>query len=137
MGQQVGHHTASLEIKLSAAIVSQMANNSAVLDSVFHALADPTRRAVLQRLGKGPATMSELAEPFNMALPSFLKHVGVLERTGMVSSWKNGRIRTCRLERKPFQDAEAWLDDQRALWSNRYKNLDGLLQKLRGEDHES
>jgi DNA-binding transcriptional ArsR family regulator len=108
-----------------------------VLDSVFHALADPTRRAVLKRLGQGPATMSELAKPFDMALPSFLKHVGILERTGMVSSRKRGRVRTCTLERAPFEKAERWLVEQRAVWANRYENLDGLLQKLSGDDHES
>jgi DNA-binding transcriptional ArsR family regulator len=122
-----------LETSATDAIVSQMANNSELLDSVFHALADPTRRAVIQRLGKGPATMSELAEPFEMALPSFLKHMRVLEHIGMVSTNKRGRIRTCRLEREQFEKAERWLDDQRVIWASRYGNLDDLLQKLSGE----
>jgi DNA-binding transcriptional ArsR family regulator len=114
-----------------------MANNALALDSVFHALADPTRRAVIQRLGRGPATVSELAEPFDMALPSFMKHMGVLERTGLVRSSKSGRIRTCMLERKKLAAAERWFDQQRAMWTSRYRNLDNLLEKLNGEDHES
>lgn len=111
-----------------------MANYQVALDSVFHALADPTRRAVIQRLGKGPATVSELAEPFGMALPSFMKHVGVLEESGLIRSQKVGRIRTCMLERRKLAAAERWFGDQRALWEDRYENLDNLLNKLNGEN---
>ena len=114
-----------------------MANNSLALDSIFHALADPTRRAVIQRLGRGPATVGELAEPFAMALPSFMKHVGILERTGLVRSRKRGRIRTCTLEKKNFAAAERWFADQRSMWASRYQNLDSLLESLNGEDRES
>ncbi len=109
-----------------------MANNYMALDSVFHALADPTRRAVIQRLGKGSATVSELAEPFAMALPSFMKHMGVLERTGLVCSRKSGRIRTCTLNRKNLAAAERWFAEQQAVWASRYQNLDSLLEKLTG-----
>lgn len=114
-----------------------MANYSVALDSVFHALADPTRRAVIQRLSRGPATVSELAEPFDMALPSFMKHVGVLEGTGLIRSKKSGRIRTCMLERKRLAAAERWFEEQRAIWTSRYRNLDNLLERLSGEDYES
>lgn len=114
-----------------------MANYSVALDSVFHALADPTRRAVIQRLSRGPATVSELAEPFDMALPSFMKHMGVLEGTGLVRSKKSGRIRTCMLERKRLAAAERWFEEQRAIWTSRYRNLDNLLERLSGEDYES
>jgi DNA-binding transcriptional ArsR family regulator len=114
-----------------------MANYSVALDSVFQALADPTRRAVIQRLGRGAATVSELAEPFDMALPSFMKHVGVLERSGLIRSRKSGRIRTCMLERKNLAAAERWFDEQRVMWTSRYENLDNLLEKLSGKDHES
>lgn len=114
-----------------------MANTSLALDSIFHALADPTRRAVIQRLGRGPATVGELAEPFAMALPSFMKHVGILERTGLVRSRKRGRIRTCTLEKKNFAAAERWFADQRSMWASRYQNLDSLLESLNGEDRES
>ena len=114
-----------------------MANQSPALDAIFHALADPTRRAVIQRLGKGPATVSELAEPFAMALPSFMKHVGVLEEAGLIRSSKLGRVRTCALERKRLAAAERWFDKQRALWADRYRNLDSLLEQLSGEDHDT
>ncbi|WP_296224281.1 ArsR/SmtB family transcription factor [Ralstonia sp. UBA689] len=114
-----------------------MDNNGIALDAVFHALADPTRRAVIQRLGSGPATVSELAEPFDMALPSFMKHVRVLEVTGLIRSKKSGRIRTCTLERARLAAAERWFEEQSAIWASRYNNLDNLLEKLQGEDNES
>ncbi|MBU6493048.1 MAG: ArsR family transcriptional regulator [Burkholderiales bacterium] len=114
-----------------------MANYEFALDVVFHALADPTRRAVIQRLGRGPATVSELAEPFDMALPSFMKHVRVLEGTGLIRSRKIGRIRTCTLEREKLAAAERWFEEQRAIWAMRYDNLDNLLEKLQGEGYES
>jgi DNA-binding transcriptional ArsR family regulator len=74
--------------------------------------------------GAGPATVSELSEPFDMALPSFMKHMRVLEESGLVSSSKSGRVRTCTLERDKFAAAERWFEQQRALWSSRYDNLD-------------
>lgn len=114
-----------------------MDNNSAALDAIFHALSDPTRRAVVQRLGRGPAPVSELARPFAMALPSFMKHVGILEETGLIRSTKVGRVRTCALERKNLAAVELWLGEQRAIWQSRYANLDGLLARLNGEDDES
>lgn len=123
-----------LHANSARAKVSQMANNNLALDAVFHALSDPTRRAVIQRLGLGPATVSELAEPFAMALPSFMKHVGVLENSGLIRSRKVGRIRTCMIERKKLAAAERWFEEQRAMWANRYDNLDGLLAQLSGDD---
>lgn len=114
-----------------------MANNVMALDSIFQALADPTRRAVLQRLGKGSATVGELAEPFDMALPSFMKHVGILERTGLIRSSKRGRIRTCTLQPKNLAAAERWFADQRAIWASRYSNLDSLLETLTGENRDA
>lgn len=114
-----------------------MDNYKAALDAIFHALSDPTRRAVVRRLGAGPATVSELSEPFDMALPSFMKHMRVLEETGLVSSSKSGRVRTCTLEREKFAAAERWFEEQRALWSSRYDNLDTLLEQLQGEDNGS
>ena len=114
-----------------------MANNVVALDSVFQALADPTRRAVIQRLGRGPATVGELAQPFDMALPSFMKHVGILERTGLIRSRKRGRVRTCTLEKKNLQAAERWFAEQRAMWASRYQNLDRLLESLNGEERGS
>jgi DNA-binding transcriptional ArsR family regulator len=114
-------------------IVSHMDNYKAALDAIFHALSDPTRRAVVHRLGSGPATVSELSAPFDMALPSFMKHMRVLEDTGLVSSSKSGRVRTCKLEREKLAAAERWFEEQRQLWINRYDNLDTLLNQLQGE----
>ncbi len=113
-----------------------MANYHVGLDSVFYALSDPTRRAVVQRLGAGPASVSELAKPFAMVLPSFMKHVGVLERSGLVCSRKVGRVRTCTLVRKRLTAAERWFDEQREQWASRYEKLDNLLEKLSGESNE-
>ena len=113
-----------------------MDNYGDSLDSIFHALADPTRRAIVQRLGRGPATVTELAQPFDMALPSLMKHVGVLEATGLIRSKKAGRVRTCTLERKSLGAVELWLGEQRAVWQARYGNLDVLLARLNGEDDE-
>ena len=110
-----------------------MGNYQATLDSAFHALADPTRRAVIQRLGQGTATVSDLAMPFDMALPSFMKHIGVLEASGLIVSKKIGRVRTCKLEPKKLAAMEKWFDDQRSIWEGRYKNLDSLLSETKGE----
>jgi DNA-binding transcriptional ArsR family regulator len=114
-----------------------MDNYKAALDAIFHALSDPTRRAVVHRLSVGPATVSELSAPFDMALPSFMKHMRVLEDTGLVSTSKSGRVRTCTLERDKFAAAERWFEEQRALWSSRYENLDQLLEQLQGDNNGS
>jgi len=101
------------------------------LSRVFQALADPTRRAVLQRLGGGPAPMSELAQPFKMALPSFSQHLRVLENCGLVRSRKSGRVRTYELSPEPLQAAEHWISGQRAIWERRLDQLDTLLLTLK------
>jgi DNA-binding transcriptional ArsR family regulator len=108
-----------------------MPNQSPQLDQVFRALADPTRRAVLERLGAGPAAMSELARPFTMALPSFAQHLDALERCGLVRSRKTGRVRTYRLAPRPLKQAEGWLARQRALWERRLDQLDDYLVHLK------
>jgi DNA-binding transcriptional ArsR family regulator len=108
-----------------------MTKRSAELDGLFHALADPTRRAVIERLGRGPAPTTELARPFNMALPSFTQHLEVLERCGMVRSHKRGRVRTYRLAKRPLQTAEHWLAAQRELWNRRLDQLDDYLDDLK------
>lgn len=97
------------------------------LDRVFHALADPTRRAVLARLSAGKASTSELAKPFRMALPSFTQHLGVLERSGLVRSRKLGRVRTYEITPRPLGAAESWLAELGALWSKRLDQLDRYL----------
>ena len=101
------------------------------LTHIFHALADPTRRAVLERLTHGPAAVSELAQPFEMALPSFVQHLGVLEGCGLVRSKKVGRVRTYTLSPQPLTAAEDWLSAQRALWERRLDALDDFLQTLK------
>lgn len=101
------------------------------LNRVFQALADPTRRAVLQRLGGGPAPMTELARPFKMALPSFLQHLRMLEGCGLVRSRKSGRVRTYELAPEPLQAAEHWISAQRVIWERRLDQLDTLLMTLK------
>lgn len=100
---------------------------AAELDLVFQALADPTRRAVIERLGRGPAATSELARGFTMALPSFTQHLGVLERTGLVSSHKRGRVRTYHLVPTTLAAAQDWMAVQRDLWTRRLDQLDDYL----------
>jgi DNA-binding transcriptional ArsR family regulator len=111
-------------------IPRQVANQQAQLDRVFHALADPTRRAVLRRLSRGTASVSELAEPFEMALPSFLQHLKVLEGSELVRSRKDGRVRTYRLAPEPLRVAEGWMAAQRTLWERRLDQLDEFLEGL-------
>jgi DNA-binding transcriptional ArsR family regulator len=89
------------------------------LSGVFHALADPTRRRVVEHLGLGPASTGELARPSDMALASFTQHLGVLERAGLVTSEKRGRVRTYRLAPQPLEEAGAWLERQRSEWIRR------------------
>jgi DNA-binding transcriptional ArsR family regulator len=103
----------------------------ATLDRLFQALADPTRRAVVERLGRGPVATSELARPFAMALPSFLQHLEVLERAGLVSSTKKGRVRTYRLTPQPLEVAENWMTTQRRLWEGRLDRFDEYVRTLR------
>ncbi|MBL8094216.1 MAG: helix-turn-helix transcriptional regulator, partial [Anaerolineales bacterium] len=105
--------------------------NYQALDDVFHALADPTRRAVVERLSRGPAAVSDLAQPFDMAMPSFLQHLRVLEKAGLVRSRKTGRVRTCTLAPRPLKRAEGWMVTQRALWDRRLDQLDELLTRLK------
>ena len=114
-----------------------MDNHYAPLNIIFHALADPTRRAVVQRLAEGPASVTELAAPFEMALPSFMKHIGVLEQAELVASTKQGRVRTCTLNREQLATAEKWFAEQRAAWASRYNNLDNLLTALNGESDDT
>jgi DNA-binding transcriptional ArsR family regulator len=101
------------------------------LSLVFQGLADPTRRAVLERLGRGPAAVGELARPFKMALPSFTQHLGVLERCGLVTSQKRGRVRTYRLSPRPMVEAQTWLERQRSLWERRLDQLDSYLMEMK------
>ena len=108
------------------------------LPTVFHALADPTRLAVVERLSISPASASELAKPFAMALPSFMQHMGVLERGAIVTSHKSGRVRTYQLAPGALQLASAWLAEFRNHWERKLDQLDHLLIATTNpkEDHE-
>ncbi len=105
-----------------------MENYHKILDTAFHALADPTRRAVIARLIAGPASVKELASPFDMGLPSFLKHVKVLETSGLIGSEKAGRVRTCHLKPKRLAAAEDWLSEQRSIWEGRTDRLVAFVE---------
>jgi DNA-binding transcriptional ArsR family regulator len=111
-----------------------MEKYSEPLDGIFQALADPTRRAVLGRLGTGPASVGELAKPFDMALPSFMKHVHLLEETGLIRTRKEGRVRTCFLEPGTFAAAEAWLSTQRAVWEARADRLEQFVLNQQAQE---
>lgn len=100
------------------------------LDALFAALADPTRRAVVAQLAEGPAPVSELAAPHDMALPSFLKHLDRLEKAGLVRTEKTGRVRVCTLHPEALQPVETWIDRQRRIWTGRLDRLDRLAQSL-------
>jgi len=107
------------------------AAQQAAIDGVFRALSDPTRRDVLERLSARPASMSDLAAPYRMALPSFLEHMKVLEGCGLVRSEKKGRVRTYALAPESFKAAEDWLGKQRRLWERRLDRLDAYLHELK------
>ena len=104
-----------------------MLNYQQPLDHMFQALADPTRRAIVDRLCRGPASVSELAKPLSMSLPAVVQHLQVLEASGLVRSEKTGRLRTCRIESKALRNAEHWISERRALWEHR---LDALGEYL-------
>lgn len=107
---------------------------AAVMDGIFRALSDPTRRSVLEQLSSRPASVSELAAPYDMALPSFLEHLKVLERSGLVSSRKAGRVRTYKLAPERLTVAEDWLGRQRKIWEHRLDRLDSYLMTLKQEN---
>jgi DNA-binding transcriptional ArsR family regulator len=112
----------------------QAAQRSTQVSDVFYALADPTRRAIVGMLGRGPETVSALAAPHPMALPSFMKHLSVLERSGVVRSSKVGRVRTCELVPKALSPAERWMAEQRATWESRSDRMASFVEKLHQEN---
>jgi DNA-binding transcriptional ArsR family regulator len=113
-----------------------MAQYSQQLNGVFQALSDPTRRAVLGRLGRGPASISELARPFDMALPSFMKHIRLLEESGWIRTHKTGRVRTCVIEKTSFDVVETWLSEQRELWEGRTDRLEQFVSNTTHQKEE-
>lgn len=100
------------------------------IDTFFAAMADPTRRAVIERLAQGPAPVSELHAPHDIALPTFLKHLKKLEVAGLVRSEKSGRVRTVHIEAAPLAQAEHWLNRQRRMWEGRLDRLQALVEDL-------
>src|SRR5262245_42880795 len=112
-----------------------MPNHTAAhLDDVFHALSDPTRRAILRRLSRGAATVSELAAPYAMAMPSLLQHLRVLEVSRLIRSEKAGRVRTCEMQPMALSVAETWLAEQRTLWEGRLDRIEAYVATLQGRE---
>jgi|SRR6185437_2630956 len=103
------------------------------LSATFHALADPTRRAILARLALGEVTVNELAEPFDMSLPAVSKHLKVLEHAGLISRGRDAQYRPCRLEPQTLKSVDEWLEDYRRLWEQRLDRLEAYLAKLQAK----
>jgi DNA-binding transcriptional ArsR family regulator len=108
-------------------ILKHMLNYRASLDLMFQALADPGRREMVERLTRGPASVSELAAPLDMSLPAVVQHLQVLEASGLVKSQKVGRVRTCRIEPAALRSAEKWIGEQRMMWERRLDRLGEFL----------
>lgn len=106
------------------------------LDATFAALADPTRRAILARLARGEATVTELAAPFDMSLPAISKHLKVLERAGLVARSRDAQARPCRLTARPLEQAVQWLERYRRHWEDSFDRLDEYLHELQGKDKD-
>jgi DNA-binding transcriptional ArsR family regulator len=115
-------------------LLNSMLNYQQPLDHMFQALADPTRRAIVDRLCRGPASVSELAKPLSMSLPAVVQHIQVLEASGLVRSQKAGRVRTCRIEAKALRSAEHWIAERRTLWERRLDALGDYLAEADGKD---
>lgn len=118
-------------------MVFHMENYRPTLDAAFHALADPTRRAVIGRLVKGPAPVTELAAPFGMGLPSFMKHLRVLEAGGLIRTEKSGRTRMCRIDAGNLVAVEAWLSRQREQWRASADRLATYVETGMGNDDDA
>jgi DNA-binding transcriptional ArsR family regulator len=117
-------------------MVHRMENHPLPLDTAFHALADPTRRAVIHRLTRSPAPVKELAAPFDMGLPAFLKHLRVLEESGLIETEKAGRTRTCRVRIERLAAAESWLAAQRTLWLAQADRLARYVETRMSQDED-
>jgi DNA-binding transcriptional ArsR family regulator len=106
------------------------------LDRTFAALADPTRRAILARLADGEASVTELAEPFEMTLPAVSKHLKVLERAGLIARGREAQWRPCRLNPRPLKDVSEWVDQYRQSWEERFDRLENYLRELKQQEGE-
>ncbi|MFN3992940.1 MAG: ArsR/SmtB family transcription factor [Tabrizicola flagellatus] len=110
-----------------------MAKHDPQLDLLFHALADPTRRMMLNRLARGPAPVTELAEPTGFKLPTILRHLAVLEAAGLVATQKDGRVRSCAFQPAALRPMAEWMEEQRRLWEGRLDRLDDYVTRLMKE----
>lgn len=119
-----------------AVILSHMAHHDPDLDRIFQALSDPTRRQMLARLGRGAVPVSELARPTGMALPTILRHLGVLEEAGLIATTKSGRTRLCEARPETLAATMDWLAEQRAIWEARTDRLEALLKTLQDDEGE-
>jgi len=124
-----------LDGRQRALIVKYMLNYQGPLDLAFQALADPARRAMMDRLALGPASVSELAKPLPMSLPAVMLHLKVLEESGLVKSEKVGRVRTCRIEPQMLSQAERWISERRQMWERNLDRLGAFLEETKPE-HE-
>lgn len=109
--------------------------STARLDASFAALSDATRRGVLEQLGRGDASITELADQFRMTLTGMKKHVGVLEQAGLVTTEKVGRMRTCRLGRRGFDEEVAWIEERHRIWSARFDALDQVIEAMKRKEN--
>jgi DNA-binding transcriptional ArsR family regulator len=115
-------------------ILKQMLNYSTALDLTFQALSDPSRRAMVERLVRGPASVSELAKPLDMTLSAVVQHLSVLEASGLVRSQKSGRTRICSIEPKALQAAERWIAQRRSIWERRLDRLERYLTESKAKE---
>lgn len=113
-----------------------MLNQSLALDLTFQALADPTRRAMVERLSRGSASVSDLARPFAMSLPAVMQHLAMLEESGLVISHKVGRVRTCPIEQTALTQLETWIGARRSEWERKLDRLDDYLKELKSKDND-
>lgn len=118
------------------AIVSDMAKHDTDLSLLFHALADPTRRSILTRLGETPARVTDLAGPTGLRLPTVMRHLSVLEEAGLITTSKDGRIRTCAIVPEALDPVRTWLDEQRAIWEARLDRLDAFVMHVMKESEK-
>ncbi len=113
-----------------------MAKHDPDLSLLFHALADPTRRSILTQLAAGPAPVSDLAEPTGLRLPTVMRHLSVMEEAGLISTSKDGRIRTCAIVPQALDPARSWLEEQRAIWESRLDRFDAFVMRVMKEQEK-
>ena len=114
-------------------LVSHMAKHEPDLSRLFHALADPTRRTIVTRLAEGPAPVTELAKPTGLRLPTVMRHLSVLEEAGLITTSKDGRVRSCAIVPEALAPVRTWLDEQREIWEARLNRMDDYVMKLMEE----